>query len=430
MNQNNKRSRDDETNKTSNANKKSKGEDENERKDQEIERQRHEIEHQQQENARQREEIELQLQETEYHRQQLRHYVQCKVSDCATCQDIHCNEGQHVDVPCIYCGDLGSFYRGQSTLQETVDFLRDFPGRKPIVLDRDEANQWTKDVPQELWLGKIMPYFSLKELSLGGTIAKHFQKYWVTFKSKRQWCVPKDFPSLRKALRVGEILSRRGIVSSTNENLFKIMLSNGVHDEDKNAVAINYPVSIIGESRDGCTVNHGLRIKGKEEDNVYVKNLTIDSNDNGNIGISGSRCASIHLDNVSVENSGWHGIRLYCSKRNTMKNCNVSHSKGSGLIVGSVGLMTISGNDTTIHHNWSDYSNFRNFNYGLEIQDSCSSIHLVSPLTKEKICTGHWNGQNCGGFGTVKSVDTNGKVLEVVWERPDDPEPEPGEQDY
>ena len=114
--------------------------------------------------------------------------------------------------------------------------------------------------PEELWLGEIMPYFSVKELSLGGTIAKHFQKYWITFKSKRKLCVPKDFPSLSEAVRVGQILSRRGIISSTNENLLKIMLSNDVHDEDGEFVTIRYPVSIIGESRDGCTIIGGLEI--------------------------------------------------------------------------------------------------------------------------------------------------------------------------
>ena len=62
-------------------------------------------------------------------------------------------------------------------------------------------------MPEELWLGEIMPYFSMKELSLGGTIAKHFQKYWTTFKTNRKLYVPKDFSSLREAVRVGEILS-------------------------------------------------------------------------------------------------------------------------------------------------------------------------------------------------------------------------------
>ena len=106
MNQNNKRARDDETNNTSNANKKSKGEDENERllqenarKDQVIEQQRKENERLHQKNEHQREENE-----------QLRHYLQCKISNCSTCQDIECNDGQHVSVPCIHCGHLGSFH--------------------------------------------------------------------------------------------------------------------------------------------------------------------------------------------------------------------------------------------------------------------------------------------------------------------------------
>ena len=225
MNQYNKRSRDDETNNTSTSNKKSKGEDENERKDQEIERLRQEIAHQRQANERHLQKIERQQQDIEHHRQQLRHYVQCKISDCSTCQDIECNDGQHVDVPCIHCGDLGSFYQGQSTMKKTVDFLRDFPGKKPLVLDRDEANQWIKDVPQELWQGEIMPYFSVKELSLGSTIAKHFQKYWVTFKTKRKWCVPKDFPSLREAVRLGEILSGLFVLTLFDSFSFYIIVS-------------------------------------------------------------------------------------------------------------------------------------------------------------------------------------------------------------
>ena len=45
----------------------------------------------------------------------------------------------------------------------------------------------------------------------------------------------------------------------------------------------------------------------------------------------GTDGASMHLDNVSVENSGNCGVGVNGSKRNTMKNCNVSHSKCSGL---------------------------------------------------------------------------------------------------
>ena len=412
MNQNNKRSRNDETNKTSNANKKSKGEDE-------IGHLRRENKCQRQENELLRQQIERQRQKIKRHHQEkalFRHHDKCNKSGyCAKCTQVNCMNGRHSDsLPCKHCGE--DFSRGKSTLQETIDFLKNWPGEKPKVLDRNEANQWTKDVPEELWLGEIMPYFSVKELSLGGTIAKHFQKYWVTFKTNRELCVPKDFPSLREAVRVGEILSRRGIIRSTNENLLKIMLSNGTHyedgvgDEDGEEIHINYPVSLIGESRDGCKIIGSLRINGEEEDNVYIKNLTL--RESMGHGVHGLNGASIHLDNLSVENSGFHGVSVSGTKRNTMKNCNVSHSKFGGLVVDNGALMTVSGNATTIHHNATGQDVTR----GLYTY-SYSSIHLVSPLTIKMASTKNGRGDtyNYGGLGIIKSVDTNGKVLEVVY---------------
>ena len=123
----------------------------------------------------------------------------------------------------------------------------------------------------------------------------------------------------------------------------------------------------------------------------------------------------MHLDNVSVENSEGIGVRVNGSKRNTMKNCNVSHSKYSGLFVRGGGSMTISGNATTIHHNTGD-----GYGYGLEAYESSSSIHLVSPLTKEAISVNNDGGENYGGGGTIKSVDKDGKVLEVVYDGRED----------
>ena len=365
-----------------------------------IERQRQVNERQRQKNERQRQEINL-----------FRHHFKCnKLGYCAKCTQVNCMNGRHSDsLPCKHCGE--DFSRGKSTLQETIDFLKNWPGEKPKVLDRNEANQWTKDVPQELWLGEIMPYFSVKELSLASTIAKHFQKYWVTFKSKRKLCVPKDFPSLSEAVRVGQILSRRGIISSTNDNLLKIMVSNGLHDEYGEYVEIKYPVSIIGESRDGCKIIGGLYISGENENNVYVKDLTL-CESNGN-GVEGEyEGGSFHLDNVSIEASEECGVAVFRTKRSTMKNCNVSYSKNSGLGVGYDGLMTISGNATTIHHNGDD---------GLWLSTSSDSIHLVSPLTTEMISMNNDGGHNYGGEGTIKSVDNDGNVLEVVYDgRPDE----------
>ena len=83
-----------------------------------------------------------------------------------------------------------------------------------------------------------------------------------------------------------------------------------------------------------------------------------------------------------------------------MKNCNVSHSKYSGLVVDGGGLITIDGNGTTIHHNCTGgYSS----DYGLRTNSS-SSIHLASSLTIETISTNNGGGGNCGGDGTIKTL--------------------------
>ena len=115
--------------------------------------------------------------------------------------------------------------------------------------------------------------------------------------------------------------------SSGSTNVPKVLLiKNGEHTieygEDCNVVIINIPISIIGESREHCIVMGGLDMDGKKEDDVNVSNLTLRGSKN--YGVCGCG-ASIHLDNVSVENSGGIGVAVYGTKRNSMKNCNVSH---------------------------------------------------------------------------------------------------------
>ena len=140
-------------------------------------------------------------------------------------------------------------------------------------------------------------------------------------------------------------------------------------------------------------------MKGKKEDDVNVSNLTLRKSKYCGVGGFG---ASMHLDNVSIENSGHNGVYVDGSKRNTMKNCNVSHSKHSGLIaVGQSGLMTIDGNATTIHHNCISGGG-----YGLCVWSS-DSIHLLSPLTKEMISTNNHGGRNYDG--TIQTI-TNARI--------------------
>jgi hypothetical protein len=141
---------------------------------------------------------------------------------------------------------------------------------------------------------------------------------------------------------------------------------------------------------------------GKEEDDFNVSNLTLRKSKG--TGVCGSyNGATMHLDNVSVEDSGRYGVVVHRTKRSTMKNCNVSHSKKSGLYVVYGGLMTIDGNATAIHHNGKS-------EYGMwcgMYATSSSSIHLVSPLIKEMISTNNHCGNNyCGTIQTITNNNT------------------------
>jgi hypothetical protein len=205
------------------------------------------------------------------------------------------------------------------------------------------------------------------------------------------------YSSLRALFSRFNALSKSG---STNIPKL-VLIENGIHDEGGNSVVINISISIVGESREHCIVIGGFLMKGKQEDDINVSDLTLrDSNDYGLCGWRGS----MHLDNVSVENSGDNGVVVDGTKRSTMKNCNVSHSYGCGLLVRDGGLMTIDGNATTIHHNCAG-----GYGSGLYAGPS-SSIHLVSPLTKEMISTNNHGGQNykmsfCGG--TIQTITNN-----------------------
>jgi hypothetical protein len=213
-------------------------------------------------------------------------------------------------------------------------------------------------------------------------------------------------------------LGEMALVEGSNvpEHLF---LANGVHVIDGRYVKINIPISIIGESREHCIVIGGLWMRGKKTDDVNVQDLTLRKSKNH--GVNGNSCASMHLDNVSVENSGGSGVAVAGSKRNTMKNCNVSHSKGCGLYVchdGMMGtittrsLMTISGNATSIHHNGTDGSSF---SYGLHT-NLTASIHLASSLTIETIVTNNGGGGDYGGDGIIAIVDNEGTIIEIIQE--------------
>ena len=188
-------------------------------------------------------------------------------------------------------------------------------------------------------------------------------------------------------------------IAKESDGIIKeIFLENGVHDEQGVRVVIDFPLTIIGESKDGCTIIGGLKMTGKEEDDVNVKNLTI-SQSKGE-GVYGDNGMSFHLFHLNIEKSEEEGVYVGDTKRNTMSNCQVSHSKCSGVFVWG-GLMTMDGSGTSIHNNVTGGHSLR---YGLHTRNSTSSIHLVSPLTKESISINNGGAGNYNSIGTIKTI--------------------------
>jgi len=204
------------------------------------------------------------------------------------------------------------------------------------------------------------------------------------------------------------------VIEANVYNIKEIFLKNGVHDEKGKVVDIDCPITIIGETKDGCTIVGGLSMTGKKEDDVNVKHLTI-SQSKGHAGVFGDGGMSFHLFHLKIEKSGRHGVFVYDTKRNTMSNCQVSHSIGSGVFVN--GLLTMNGSGTSIHKN---VTGGNSTSYGLKTYSYSCSIHLVSPLTKESVSINNNGGGNYGGNGLIAIVDNEGTIVTTIQEVSDD----------
>ena len=104
---------------------------------------------------------------------------------------------------------------------------------------------------------------------------RNFEKAWNKWEKNRKKYVNKQKQSYKNV-----DFDNDG--SKLPEHLF---LANGIHEIELkyhkrygkvvNQVYINFPISIIGESREHCIVMGGLKMNGKKEDDINVSNLTL-----------------------------------------------------------------------------------------------------------------------------------------------------------
>ena len=233
---------------------------------------------------------------------------------------------------------------------------------------------------------------------------------------------------MKEAVRIGDLLNQRQIIVSTKEDPLKIALAAGRHNieqtitphpasfdstderytddvhQDLNLVNINYSVNIIGMGRSNTVIVGGLFVEGEDVvDVVAVSKLTIcESMYNGVFGCSG---ASIHLEDVLIDECQGNGVLFLETSRNKMIDCEVSNNDNHGVwLLGST--LRIEGSKTEIHRNGENFHG-EFIDYGIKIESN-STVSVVAPLTEQMISMNNQGGNIfISGNGTIKMIKTS-----------------------
>ena len=80
-----------------------------------------------------------------------------------------------------------------------------------------------------------------------------------------------------------------------------LYLHNGVHDEKGKTIIIDFPVTIIGASRDKCIFKGGFKSDSKMVDVIKIQNMTITEAKDAGIGGFVAGTAIFHLDNLLID---------------------------------------------------------------------------------------------------------------------------------
>ena len=123
----------------------------------------------------------------------------------------------------------------------------------------------------------------------------------------------------------------------------------------------------------------------------------------------------------TVEECQWNGVYAWGADI-SCDDLQVVGCGYSGVCAINNATITLSGQGTSIQGNVTDGLNYEFRGYGLHTYSSSANIHLVHPITKEQISTNNGGGGNWGGKkgSTIKQVDNDGVVLQILYEGEDD----------
>ena len=163
-------------------------------------------------------------------------------------------------------------------------------------------------------------------------------------------------------------------------------------------ITIQKPITIIGAGcRKTTLFGFGMEIRGKKSEGIVeIHDLKIKGGDG--TGLYAYNGMNVIMRGCTIEECGWNGV-VALHVDITCDDLQVINCGCSGVCANWESTITLSGHGTTIQGN---VTKGRSDDYGLDAYDSF--IHLIHPLTKEKISTDNGGGRNWGEYGTIKQI--------------------------
>ena len=242
---------------------------------------------------------------------------------------------------------------------------------------------------------QILAFFGYKDHTLAGRTSPQLYALWKEARERMARDgvrVPEDCSTLEEAVeRV-----------HGDDRLTTIVLGAQQHQIDGKYLEIPSAMNIVGDPevpKEKIVVVGGIEFEERIQGNCHLQHLTLQAKGHGVLGES-----SFTMDDVLVEQCGWQGVLV----RGTgvvgrCTNVEVRQCRLSGVYASHGGSITLIGAKTTVHHNCTTgHSN----QYGLKVYGA-STIHLVSPLTKEQVSVDNGGGGNWGAeYGDTNQIKT------------------------
>ena len=194
---------------------------------------------------------------------------------------------------------------------------------------------------------------------------------------------------------------KKGYEEAVSEGFFHIHLLTGTHIVTGEFVAFKHPMTVSGDGRENTIVEGGgFKIQGEKGKKCSFFDLTIQKTDRS--GLYGDYGMSFDCRRVKFDDCVAYGVFAYDTK-GRLTNCQVTNCWMSGISPNWESTIEIEGEESRINNNCTKR---KRGHYGLYANDLSSSIHLLSPLTKEDVSTNNNGDQNYGGDGTIKTVNS------------------------